>query len=259
MAGDAAVGLATGVIAAGAAAAVGAGREVGGMRVAAGRGVVGIAVADAGCADWAGADVGRGVAGIRVAAGRGVVGIAVAGAGCAGWADAGAGRGVGMRVAAGRGVAGIAVAGGGGAIVGVGSGGMKTSVGAGGGVTIRATVCRIVRQVGRMRSATPASDAKPNNRLKRTGSYRHWERRGDRSCGPAPAAVQKTMRRLGRRLLRLIRSASKQSGRGPVAGRRCSSNYVRGDFVVEPDFERSPPSNVPPVDVVVPVEPLNDR
>jgi hypothetical protein len=65
-----------------------------------------------------------------------------------------------------------------------------------------------------------------------------------------------TMRRLGRR-----RCGSSEAPRNnPSAFPRPEDPafYVRDeDFVVEADFERSLPSNVPPVDVVVPVEPLN--
>lgn len=45
--------------------------------------------------------------------------------------------------------------------VGAGADGMKTSVGFGTGVTMRATVCRVARHVGRRRIITPAAEATP--------------------------------------------------------------------------------------------------
>ncbi len=54
---------------------------------------------------------------------------------------------------------------------GAGAAGTNTSVGAGTGVTMRATVCFVVRQLGRMRSAAPTTEAKTSNRLKRPESY----------------------------------------------------------------------------------------
>jgi hypothetical protein len=47
------------------------------------------------------------------------------------------------------------------AAVGTGSDGMKTSVGFGTGVTMRATVCRVARHVGRRRIVTPVTEATP--------------------------------------------------------------------------------------------------
>jgi hypothetical protein len=56
--------------------------------------------------------------------------------------------------------------------VGAGSAGMKASVGTGTGVAMRATVCRVDRQVGRSRTAAPAIKANPKSRFKRAESYR---------------------------------------------------------------------------------------
>ena len=173
----------------GGAVAIGAATAVVGL--GAGRAVAGILVATVAGA----AGLGLVAVGTRVAAGVVLIGAAGGDATAVGGAGA-------MDTAVG--VIGGA-AGGGGADVGeIGSAGTNTSVGAGRGVTIRATVCRVDRQVGSIRSATPASDAKPNNRLKRPESY---------SQSPPPGgSAPKTMRRFGRRRLRPFRSASKQSG-----------------------------------------------
>jgi hypothetical protein len=56
--------------------------------------------------------------------------------------------------------------------VGAGSAGMNTSVGTGTGVAMRATVCRVDRQVGRSRTPAPAIKANPKKRFKRAESYR---------------------------------------------------------------------------------------
>jgi hypothetical protein len=56
--------------------------------------------------------------------------------------------------------------------IAAGSAGMKTSVGTGTGVAMRATVCRVDRQVGRSRTAVPAIKANPRRRFKRSESYR---------------------------------------------------------------------------------------
>lgn len=118
---------------------------------------------------------GRGLSGVttRMTATVGVglgIGTAVRAAGAAG---ARTGVGVGGAGAAGTTVR---AAGATGARTGVdvgggGAAGTNTSVGAGTGVTIRATVCFVVRQLERMRSAAPATEAKASNRLKRPESY----------------------------------------------------------------------------------------
>ena len=53
----------------------------------------------------------------------------------------------------------------------VGSG-TKTSTGPGVGVTMRATVCSVERQVESSKSAAPANEAVASDRLKRGESYR---------------------------------------------------------------------------------------
>jgi hypothetical protein len=78
---------------------------------------------------------------------------------------------VGVGLGMGGAVAGIAEATPAGA-AGAGSAGTKISVGTAAGVTTRATVCRVVRQVGRSRTAVAASKANPKRRFKRSESYR---------------------------------------------------------------------------------------
>jgi hypothetical protein len=81
---------------------------------------------------------------------------------------------VGVELGIGRAVAriGVAAAGTTGVDVGAGSAGMKASVGTGTGVAMRATVCRVDRQVGRSRTAAPTIKANPKRRFKRSESYR---------------------------------------------------------------------------------------